>query len=106
MDFNSQYDGQGGRPAAHLLIAWPHGVHVVDAMVEAFHADGNIYVGGEPGQRGDAQHNSGAPLPLHDRGKVSGAGFHASGTCLPPYPALGKLASAPLRASAAMMSTR
>ena len=44
VDFNSQYDGQGGRPAAHLLIAWPHGVHVVDAMVEAFHADGNMSV--------------------------------------------------------------
>eukprot|EP00964_Phaeocystis_antarctica_P018044 scaffold10015_cov58-Phaeocystis_antarctica.AAC.2 len=26
VDFNSQYDGKGGRPAAHLVIAWPHGV--------------------------------------------------------------------------------
>ena len=33
-----QYDGMGGRPVAHLVIAWPHGVPVVDAMVEAFHA--------------------------------------------------------------------
>ena len=43
VDF-SQYDGKGGRPAAHLVIAWPHGVDVVDAMVEAFHADGNMSV--------------------------------------------------------------
>ena len=44
VDFNSQYDGKGGRPAAHLVIAWPHGVPSVDAMVEAFHADGNMSV--------------------------------------------------------------
>ena len=44
VDFKSQYDGKGGRPAAHLVIAWPHGVHVVDAMVEAFNADGNMSV--------------------------------------------------------------
>ena len=40
----SQYDGRGGRPAAHLLIAWPHGVPVVGAMVEAIHAEGNMSV--------------------------------------------------------------
>ena len=44
VDFNSQYDGKGGRPAAHLVIAWPHGVPSVGAMVEAFHADGNMSV--------------------------------------------------------------
>ena len=44
VDFSSQYDGKGGRPAAHLVIAWPHGVPSVDAMVEAFHADGNMSV--------------------------------------------------------------
>ena len=40
----SQYDGRGGRPAAHLVIAWPHGVPVVGDMVEAFHAEGNMSV--------------------------------------------------------------
>ena len=44
-----QYDGLGGRPAAHLVIAWPHGVPVVDAMVEAFHAGrANMTVKGQP----------------------------------------------------------
>ena len=38
------YDGREGRPAAHLVLAWPHGVNVVDAMVDAFHADGNMSV--------------------------------------------------------------
>ena len=40
----SWYDGRKGRPAAHLVLAWPHGVNVVDAMVDAFHADGNMSV--------------------------------------------------------------
>ena len=40
----SWYDGREGRPAAHLVLAWPHGVNVVDAMVDAFHADGNMSV--------------------------------------------------------------
>ena len=40
----SWYDGMEGRPAAHLVLAWPHGVNVVDAMVDAFHADGNMSV--------------------------------------------------------------
>eukprot|EP00964_Phaeocystis_antarctica_P119325 scaffold83073_cov78-Phaeocystis_antarctica.AAC.3 len=44
VDFNTQYDGKGGRPAAHLVIAWPHGVPSVDAMVEAIHANGNFSV--------------------------------------------------------------
>ena len=44
VDFRSQYDGKGGRPAANLVIAWPHGMAVVDAMVEAFQADGNMSV--------------------------------------------------------------
>ena len=44
VDFSSQYDGKGGRPAAHLVIAWPHGVPSVDAMVEAIHANGNFSV--------------------------------------------------------------
>ena len=44
-----QYDGMGGRPVAHLVIAWPHGVPVVDAMVEAFHAGrANMTVKGQP----------------------------------------------------------
>ena len=30
------YDGKDGRPAAHLVIVWPHGVPVVDGMVSAF----------------------------------------------------------------------
>ena len=30
------YDGRDGRPAAHLVIVWPHGVPVVDGMVAAF----------------------------------------------------------------------
>ena len=38
------YDGRDGRPAAHLVIAWPHGVPVVDGMVDAFNADGNMSV--------------------------------------------------------------
>ena len=29
------YDGRDGRPAAHLVIVWPHGVPVVDGMVAA-----------------------------------------------------------------------
>ena len=44
VDFRSQYDGKDGRPAANLVIAWPHGMAVVDAMVEAFQADGNMSV--------------------------------------------------------------
>ena len=40
----SWYDGMEGRPAAHLVLAWPHGVNVVDAMVDAFRADGNMSV--------------------------------------------------------------
>ena len=42
--FNSLYDGREGRPAAHLVIAWPHGVPVVDGMVDTFNADGNMSV--------------------------------------------------------------
>ena len=42
--FDRLYDGRHGRPAAHLVIAWPHGVPVVDGMVDAFNADGNMTV--------------------------------------------------------------
>ena len=41
---SSLYDGREGRPAAHLVIAWPHGVPVVDGMVDTFNADGNMSV--------------------------------------------------------------
>ena len=38
------YDGRQGRPAAHLVIAWPHGVPVVDGMVDAFNSEGTMSV--------------------------------------------------------------
>ena len=38
------YDGRQGRPAAHLVIVWPHGVPVVDGMVDAFNSEGTMSV--------------------------------------------------------------